>query len=290
MSDIVSKEEFDPNMSCDEFLKHFGILGMKWGKTKGQKDAIKSQKADKKWEKSITGKKNTIAFEFTNKVLSKLDDNPNYDKELSSVGAKLEKQGKTGRDLDNAYQKQMIPISNKHLLKTDMAYNPSKTKVLQVKEKEIDGDIYMIPYLKTLDDRETKHSEDLFDEESLLHFGILGMKWGRRKGGSSSSAKTSSTEPKEDKRSADYKQKQELRKKKPSEMTNKEIQALATRLQLEKSYKELTKNDISPGAKFAKNLLLGAAKQQTTVKFINSHSSEGMGEMVSILAGILEKQ
>ena len=62
MSDIVSKEEFDPNMSCDEFLKHFGILGMKWGKTKGQKDAIKSQKADKKWEKSITGKTNQKNF------------------------------------------------------------------------------------------------------------------------------------------------------------------------------------------------------------------------------------
>lgn len=127
-------------------------------------------------------------------------------------------------------------------------------------------------------------------DEFLEHFGILGMKWGRTKGGSSSGTSTSSTEPKEDKRSADYKQKQMLRKKKPSEMTNKEIQELTTRLQLERSYKELTKTDVSPGKKFIKNLLLGAAKQQTTAKFINAHSTEGMGEMVSILAGVLEKQ
>lgn len=60
----------------------------------------------------------------------------------------------------------------------------------------------------------------------LMHYGILGMKWGRRK----ASHQTSD----------DYSSVKKLRKKHYSEMSNDELQKVNERLQLEANYKKLT--------------------------------------------------
>jgi hypothetical protein len=86
---------------------------------------------------------------------------------------------------------------------------------------------------------------DFWDKSvnSLQHFGILGMKWGRRK------AKKIITPSKE------HATKEGLKKKKLAEMSNAELKTLNERLQLEKQYKELNKAHRSKGTQFALKFL-----------------------------------
>lgn len=111
-------------------------------------------------------------------------------------------------------------------------------------------------------------------EQELKHYGVLGMKWGVSKGSSSSGSsrkiKTRATYRKEQaakdlaNSSADHKKKKVLMKKKVSEMTNDELREVTTRLQLEKSYKDITKNQISPAKKFVRDIVLTTAKTSAT--------------------------
>ena len=109
-------------------------------------------------------------------------------------------------------------------------------------------------------------------EDVLQHFGILGMKWGRR-----SAHKSSSKKPRVKKVediSEDAAKKNQLKKKKLSQMTNAELKTLNERLQLEKQYKDLTKADISPGKKFVIEVLKGAAKQ-TASAYVGKTMTKG---------------
>jgi hypothetical protein len=93
--------------------------------------------------------------------------------------------------------------------------------------------------------------------DSLYHFGILGMHWGQHRSSSKSSKRSSGSE---DNTSADHKRKMSLKKKKVSEMSNDELRDLTTRLQLERQYKDLRKQDVSTGRKFVQDLLLDVGK------------------------------
>lgn len=73
--------------------------------------------------------------------------------------------------------------------------------------------------------------EDRVDEY-LMHYGVLGMKWGRRKARSSNS---SNQAPKKSRKSN---KEQEAPKKR--RMSNKELQARIKRLKMEKEYAQLT--------------------------------------------------
>lgn len=88
---------------------------------------------------------------------------------------------------------------------------------------------------------------------SLTHYGVLGMKWGRRKGQTTSSK---SSNP-----SGDHTKKSQLRKKKISEMSNEELRFLTARLQLEKQYSDLNKAPVPVGKKMVTDILTNAAKQ-----------------------------
>ena len=76
----------------------------------------------------------------------------------------------------------------------------------------------------------------MINEEELMHYGVMGMRWGvrrasKRSGGSKK--KKASRQP----------QQQPKRR-----MSNKELQARVKRMQLEKQYRELT-NDLTPKTK-----------------------------------------
>jgi H+/gluconate symporter-like permease len=75
--------------------------------------------------------------------------------------------------------------------------------------------------------------------KDLRHVGVLGMRWGVRKATSS-----------------DHTKARELKKKHVSELSNKEIQTITTRLQLEKSLKSLNTNQVSKGQKRVAELLV----------------------------------
>lgn len=85
---------------------------------------------------------------------------------------------------------------------------------------------------------------DIFEsDEDLAHWGVLGMKWGVRKDRRTSGrspGKTSATKKRKAPRklSTEARQAQAIRKKHPSEMSNAELRALTTRLELETKYKK----------------------------------------------------
>lgn len=83
--------------------------------------------------------------------------------------------------------------------------------------------------------------------ESLYHFGILGMHWGRRK----------AQQPGSD----EHERAVGLRKKGAANLTNAELKALNERMQLEKTFKELKKADISPGKAFVQKTLRDAGSE-----------------------------
>lgn len=91
--------------------------------------------------------------------------------------------------------------------------------------------------------------------ESLYHFGIMGMHWGRRKTRGASSTRGKGKNPSED-----HQKKMQLKKKKLSEMSNAELKTFNERLNLEKQYKDLTKADVSAGRKFVTDLITNMAK------------------------------
>lgn len=105
---------------------------------------------------------------------------------------------------------------------------------------------------------EAKHADT---EQFLEHFGIKGMKWGRRKGSSDSSPSLArSAAPASD----DAKDVQRYKNKVASGGTNalstNELQKLVTRQNLEKQYSQLNQPQISDGRKLANAMLPSVGK------------------------------
>ena len=90
----------------------------------------------------------------------------------------------------------------------------------------------------------------------LMHFGILGMKWGRRKGASKITVAKKASE--------DHDIARKVIGKQAHELSNADIKKFAERKALEKQYKELTKKQVSAGRKFVTDLLITLAKEQAT--------------------------
>ena len=80
------------------------------------------------------------------------------------------------------------------------------------------------------------------------------MKWGRKSGTATGDTKVTN-------KSEDHLKKVKLKKKRLSQMSNAELTELNKRLQLEKQYRDLTKTDMNPGLKFAKDILTELGKE-----------------------------
>lgn len=113
----------------------------------------------------------------------------------------------------------------------------------------------------------------------LQHHGVKGMKWGvrkDRKGGGLFKRKQIDPETQSD----DYKTSQTLKKKHISQMSNKELQSLNQRLQLEQQYANLTQKK-SKGKEIATAILTEVVKE--TAK--NSINSLLKGEQPAVMKG-----
>lgn len=81
--------------------------------------------------------------------------------------------------------------------------------------------------------------------DCLMHYGVLGMKWGRRK----------SRIPSRLEKSSDYETAKSLRKKTYKELSNSELKFLNERMQLEQNYKRLNPKGIDRGLRVTNKLL-----------------------------------
>ena len=101
------------------------------------------------------------------------------------------------------------------------------------------------------------------DNNELMHYGVPGMKWGVRRtpaqlGRKKTSASKSlfgkkKTKPKA--KSESSKKETAPKKKSVKEMSDEELNAAISRLQLEQRYKELSPQKVSMGKKIAKTIL-----------------------------------
>lgn len=104
-------------------------------------------------------------------------------------------------------------------------------------------------------------------EDTLAHYGVPGMKWGRRKG---SSSKDKTTSVRRTPASADHTRAREIGKKKVSQMSNAELREITTRMQLEKQFKDLNTPTVKKGKSAIDKVLESSEKANKLVKAYNS--------------------
>jgi len=95
------------------------------------------------------------------------------------------------------------------------------------------------------------------ENNKLEHVGVLGMKWGRRRGDSDSggSRKSGGKNKTTIRTSEDFKAAAKLREKRIAEMSNEDISKVNKRMDLEKRYKDLNPSRVAKGAKAVKSVL-----------------------------------
>ena len=82
-------------------------------------------------------------------------------------------------------------------------------------------------------------------EDDIEHYGVKGMKWGVRR------KRKSSARPDRANASDDYRRSAELSRRPMHELSNKELQDLNYRYNLERQYAQYTKKPLTRGQKFA---------------------------------------
>lgn len=90
----------------------------------------------------------------------------------------------------------------------------------------------------------------MINEEELMHYGVMGMRWGVRR-----ASKRSGGSKKGNKKKASRQPQQQQQKRR---MSNKELQSRVRRMKLEQQYRDLT-NDLTPKKKSKIEKLISTA-------------------------------
>jgi len=114
------------------------------------------------------------------------------------------------------------------------------------------------------------------DEETLEHYGVPGMKWGKRR-----AAKNA--------RKADNAQRAEARAK-VKDMSDDDLKSAINRLKLEKEFKTLNAHQVSEGQKIVGDILKDVGKQYAKNYITNSlNSATKPGALGKMKADLLTK-
>lgn len=98
------------------------------------------------------------------------------------------------------------------------------------------------------------------ENDVLAHFGIKGMRWGVRRTPEQLGHRKKG---KSNNRSEDEKEVSSLRKKKTKNLSNKELEKITKRMNLERQYSELKRKEISAGEQYVNSVLKYATTAAT---------------------------
>lgn len=247
--------------SVEDVLSHFGVKGMHWGlrKSNGSVSVGSSRKA-----KNLTRKiavNESIAKSARSRA--KLHEKDLNDLQKNGVkSAPMQK--RFGRDLiendfvfatvhgtskRNALAEMVSAATNNFNTETAIA-NRAEKRANKLKEKKAS---------LGHDDADDVDDDDELVDDFLQHFGVKGMHWGARR----AQAKRASSS--DDANSASDAHSKAKKAGGTHALTNKELQDLVTRMNLEKQFNTLKPTSKSKVAvKFVADVLISAGKQQAT--------------------------
>jgi hypothetical protein len=239
------------------YLQHYGVMGMKWGHRRGTSGGSSSApspptrhqvKIEKKAD--LKGRQAEVHGKLAVEALRR-----RQDLEKNGINSKTFKDA-YGKDADlperNFYFKygvtKMQAASEGHAMLTRTAnYHAKKSARLGAKSEKLQAKIGHV-------DDDGANYDALSEDEFLVHYGVLGMRWGTRKAGSS--ARTS-TAP-------EAARAHELHVKAIKQgvhtLSNEELGAVNNRLSLETNYSRLTgggESNVKRGKQIVKGLIGG---------------------------------
>lgn len=275
----------------EEFLSHHGVKGMKWGvrKDKGHEGerakTKKIEKLDRKFERNVDSVSttftlhNSAARKTNEKDIDRINNKPEYKDKDFSRDTPLRR--KYYKEHQKAY------IDNLVIAAQEMGTNASGTKKYSIMETMDGGwDVYLnevkhadIPdgelefsldveydalgHILKVSAPEVSHEDFTSASSFLSHYGVKGMRWGKRKATTGKSKEAASE---------DHVKVEELRKKPTPALTNQQLTAINKRLQLEQTYNELSgkKGTIMKGNRKAKQYMEVANTAQSMYNFATS--------------------
>lgn len=266
--------------TVQDFIEHHGVKGQKWGIRndrghQGEREKTKKiAKLDKKFAKNASSMNTWVelhnrASDLTNKNdVSRINNKPQYkDQNFNRDSPLRQKYYKEHQDafIDNleiaakeigtnasgtkAYTIHETPDGNWVVDLTDVKHDDMASMIISVKY-DADGYILSLTPIAPV-----THSVEGF----IAHHGVKGMKWGIR-----------NKKNRVKKTSSDYKKTAALRKKKPHELSNKQLQSVNARVNLESNFKKLNPGTVEVGHNAVKAFLAFGATGVALHSLFNS--------------------
>lgn len=114
----------------------------------------------------------------------------------------------------------------------------------------------------------------------MMHYGVLGMKWGVRRERRTITLKRQNPTDHESRPEPTVRV---TKKKRVSELSDTELRQAINRIQMEKQLAQLTAKEKSAGAKFVGDVLSGAAKK-TATEYTSKYMSKGLDALIKSAA------
>jgi hypothetical protein len=245
--------------TIDLVLEHFGTKGMHWGVRRAEKQ---TEKIDKLFEKSAGDVRiwvavNNRAAQLTNDHdIDRINNKPKYKgMNFNDENAPLTKQ--YTKEHQDAW------IKNLNRAATELGTNASGTKKYSIAVDPSDrwlwgvttSDIQHIDEIMVVRVNHDKNGRitSLETVSPMEHSGVKGMHWGVRKAPRQSSS--------------DFKKTSNLRNRKTRELSNKQLQSVNARINMEQQYRRLNPTKIKTGQNMAKGIIaaLGTAASLYTL-------------------------